>query len=64
LLFQRVERARQLLAEPGGHNFTTIAAACGFTEPRPLRAALQHMTGQSPAAYRRKLVEAMFTHSR
>lgn len=33
ILAQRVERARQMLAEPGGHNFATIAAACGFTEP-------------------------------
>jgi LacI family transcriptional regulator len=64
ILAQRVERARQMLAEPGGHNFTTIAAACGFTEPRHLRAAFQHVTGQSPAEYRRKIGSALFTSSR
>jgi len=64
ILAQRVARARQMLAEPGGHNFTTIAAACGFTESRHLRATFQRVTGQSPAEYRRKIVEAMLTHSR
>jgi LacI family transcriptional regulator len=64
ILAQRVERARQMLAEPGGHNFTTIVAACGFTEPRHLRAAFQRVTGQSPAEYRLRIGAAMFTHSR
>jgi LacI family transcriptional regulator len=64
ILAQRVARARQMLAEPGGQNFTTIAAACGFTELRHLRTAFQRVTGQSPAEYRRKIVAALLTHSR
>jgi AraC family transcriptional regulator len=64
ILAQRVERARQMLAEPGTQNLTTVAARCGFTELRHLRAAFQRVTGQSPAEYRREMVEAMFTHKR
>jgi LacI family transcriptional regulator len=57
IITQRVERARQMLAEPGGQNFTAIAAACGFTNLRHFRTAFQRLAGLSPAAYRHKQVE-------
>jgi len=49
---QRVNRAKQLLADPTDQSLTQIAAACGFTELRRFRIVFEKLTGQSPASFR------------
>lgn len=49
---QRVNRAKQLLAEPNALSLTEIASACGFTELRRFRIIFEKLTGLSPAAFR------------
>ena len=52
---QRVNRAKQMLADPTAQSLTQIAAACGFTELRRFRIVFEKLTGQSPAAFRLSL---------
>jgi AraC-like DNA-binding protein len=49
----RVERARTLLAGPGG--LVEIAVAAGFADQSHMTRELRRLTGMSPAAYRRAL---------
>ena len=50
----RVERARQLLAEPARKTFVQIAAACGFHDARRFRIVFQRITGLTPAEHRQR----------
>ncbi|MBI5384838.1 MAG: DNA-binding transcriptional regulator [Verrucomicrobia bacterium] len=50
----RVERARQLLAQPEKRSLTQVAAECGFTELRRLRLVFLRLTGLTPAKYRQQ----------
>lgn len=49
----RVERAKQLLANPGKHTLSQIAEACGFSELRRFRLAFRRVTGKTPAQFRK-----------
>jgi AraC family transcriptional regulator len=51
---RRIERAKQLLANPE-LSITAIAIAIGFSETSTFTAAFHRLTGQSPSHYRRNL---------
>lgn len=55
---QRVERARQLLAQPEKRTLTAIAADCGFRELRRFRLVFLKHTGQTPAQFRRSQAQS------
>ncbi len=48
----RVERAKQMLANPEKPGTREIALACGFSESRVLRIVFQRVTGSTMKAYR------------
>lgn len=49
----RVERAKTLLLEPVRRPLASVAAECGFGEPRRLREAFQRVVGMGPVEFRR-----------
>jgi len=49
----RVERAKQLLADPERIKLKQIATVCGFNDPLRLRLVFQRVTGTTPGEYRR-----------
>ncbi len=53
---KRIERAKQLLAEPKKQTLSTIAEACGFCDAKNFRLVFQRITGMTPTDYRLSLV--------
>jgi LacI family transcriptional regulator len=51
----RVQRAKTLLQLPERRTIEETALACGFGTPATFYAAFQRVTGESPAAFRKKL---------
>ena len=51
----RVERAKQMLAEPRPVAAEELARACGFGSVRNLNRVFRRVTGQSPTEYRNSL---------
>lgn len=49
----RVDAAKAMLAGPGKHKLTSVARACGFADPRRLRAVFGRVLGVSPKAYQK-----------
>ncbi|MBV9124333.1 MAG: substrate-binding domain-containing protein, partial [Planctomycetes bacterium] len=54
----RVDRAKELLADPQRLTFSAIAAACGFHDLRRFRLVFHCLEGITPAQYRRTLDKA------
>lgn len=55
ILRLRVERAKQLLADPEKRTLTDVALASGFSELRRFRIVFQRLEGWTPAACRQRL---------
>jgi len=53
VLRRRLQRAEELLQQPGESSLEAIAQACGFTEARFLIRAFRRKHGQTPGAYRK-----------
>jgi LacI family transcriptional regulator len=51
---QRVEHARQLLADPQERSLTEIARLSGFSDLRRFRLVFRRLMGETPALYRRQ----------
>ena len=51
----RIQRAKELLADPNKLKLHHIARVCGFSETRRLRLVFRRLTGQTLAEYRRAL---------
>jgi transcriptional regulator GlxA family with amidase domain len=52
----RVERVKQLLAEPERIKIRTVAAVCGFSTAARMRLVFRRVVGMTPQEYRRTLL--------
>jgi len=53
----RIQRAKELLADPDKQKLHHIARVCGFSETRRLRLVFRRLTGQTLGDYRRAISE-------
>ena len=58
ILRLRLDRAKQMLAQPEPVPLSEIVAHCGFSSERHLRAAMVRFVGMSPSEYRRSSRQA------